>query len=69
MNDQLDLTPWQSDPAVQMAYQTAGRWYTQYHRLLTFLVDPAPRPVDAGLIDSRDSRVAAEARSFVSAHR
>jgi len=68
VNDQLDLTPWQSEPAVQVAYQTACRWYTQYRRLITFLLDRAPLPVDAGPIDSRDYRVFGEALSFVYAH-
>jgi hypothetical protein len=69
VNDQVDLTPWQSEPAVQQAYQTACRWYTQYRRLITFLLDRAPLPVDAGPIDSRDYRAFAEALSFVYAHR
>ena len=69
VNDQLDLTPWQSDQGVQVAYQTACRWYTQYRRLITFLLDRAPLPVDAGPIDFRDYRVFAEALSFVYAHR
>jgi len=69
VNDQVDLTPWQSEPAVQRAYQTACRWYTQYRRLITFLLDRAPLPVDAGPIDSRDYRAFAEALSFVYAHR
>jgi hypothetical protein len=69
VNDRLDLAPWQSEPAVQVAYQTACRWYTRYRRLITFLVDRAPLPVDAGPIDSRDYRAFAEALSFVYAHR
>lgn len=69
VNDQLDLTPWKSDPAVQAAYQTACRWYTQYRRLITFLLDRTPLPIDAGPIDSRDYRAFAEALSFVCAHR
>src|SRR5574341_648410 len=69
VNDQLDLTPWKSEPAVQAAYQTACRWYTQYRRLITFLLDRAPLPIDSGPIDSRDYRAFAEALSFVYAHR
>lgn len=69
VNDRLDLAPWQSEPAVQVAYRTACRWYTQYRRLLTFIGDRAPLPVDAGPIDSRDYRAFAEALSFVYAHR
>ena len=69
VNDQLDLTPWQSEPAVQLAYQTACRWYTQYRRLLTALIERAPLPVDTGPIDFLDYRVFAEALSFVYAHR
>ena len=68
VNDQLDLAPWQSESAVQVAYQTACRWYTQYQRLITFLADRAPLPIDAGPIDSRDYRAFAEALSFVYAH-
>jgi hypothetical protein len=69
VNDQLDLTPWKSEPEVQAAYQTACRWYTQYRRLITFLLDRTPLPSDAGPIDSRDYRTFAEALSFVYAHR
>ena len=69
VNDRLDLAPWQSEPTVQMAYQVACRWYTRYRRLITFLVDRSPLPVDAGPIDSRDFRAFAEALSFVYAHR
>jgi hypothetical protein len=69
VNDQLDLTPWESEPAVQVAYQTACRWFTRYRRLITFLVDRAPLPLDPGFIDERDYRVFAEALSFVYAHR
>jgi hypothetical protein len=69
VNDQLDLTPWKAEPAVQSAYQTACRWYTQYRRLITFLLNRTPLPVDAGPIDSRDYRAFAEALSFVCAQR
>ena len=46
VSDRLDVTPWQSEPAVQVAYRTVCRWYTQYWRFITFLGDRAPRPVD-----------------------
>jgi hypothetical protein len=69
LNDQLDLTPWQSDPAVQEAYQTACRWYTQYRSLLTDLFHRAPLPADHGSIDFRDYRTFAEAVYFAYAHR
>jgi hypothetical protein len=69
LNDRIDLVPWQSEPAVQTAYRTACRWYTRYRRLITFLEDRAPLPLDAGPIDSRDYRAFAEALSFVYAHR
>ena len=69
LNDQLDLAPWQSDPAMQQAYQTACRWYTQYRRLLTSLFDRAPLPSDSGPIDFRDYRMFAEAVYFAYAHR
>jgi hypothetical protein len=69
VNDRLDLAPWQSEPAVQVAYQIACRWYTRYQRLITFLEKRAPLPVDAGPIDFRDYRAFAEALSFVYAHR
>jgi len=68
LNDQLDLTPWQSDPAVQEAYRTACRWYTHYRRLLTYLFDRAPLPVDSGPIDFREYRTFAEAVYFAYAH-
>ncbi|MBI3356245.1 MAG: hypothetical protein HY038_05645 [Nitrospirae bacterium] len=69
LNDQLDLAPWQSHPAVQEAYQTACRWYTQYRRLLTYLFDRAPLPIDSGPIDFREYRTFAEAVYFAYAHR
>jgi hypothetical protein len=69
LNDQLDLGPWQSEPAVQQAYQTACRWYTQYRRLLTSLFERAPLPSDSGPIDFRDYRTFAEAVYFAYAHR
>ena len=69
LNDQLNLTPWQSDPAMQQAYQTACRWYTQYRRVLTSLFDRAPLPSDSGPIDFRDYRMFAEAVYFAYAHR
>ena len=69
VNDQLDLSPWTSDPVVQGAYRTACRWYTHYRRLITFLLDRAPLPVDTDPIDTRDYRAFAEALAFVYAHR
>jgi hypothetical protein len=69
VNDRLDLTPWQSEPAVQAAYQSACRWYWRYRGLITFLIDRPPLPVDTGPIDFRDYRTFAEALSFVYAHR
>ena len=56
VNDQLDLVPCISDPAVQAAYRTACRWYTQYRRLITSLLGRAPLPSDTGPIDFRDYR-------------
>jgi hypothetical protein len=69
VNDQLDIAPWQADPAMLQAYQTACRWYTQYRRLLTFLFDRVPLPSDSGPIDFRDYRMFAEAVYFAYAHR
>jgi hypothetical protein len=69
LNDQIDLTPWQTDPSVQQAYQTACRWHTHYRRLLAYLFHRAPLPADAGPIDFRDYRTFAEAVYFVYAHR
>lgn len=69
LNDRLDFTPWASDHAVQQAYQTACRWYTQYRRLLTYLFNRAPLPIDHGAIDFRDYRAFAEAVTFVYAQR
>jgi hypothetical protein len=69
VNDQLDLLPWESEPSVQAAYRTACRWYTQYQRLITFLLGRTPLPVDTGPIESRDYRAFAEALSFVYTHR
>jgi hypothetical protein len=69
VNDQLDLGPCISDPAVQAAYSTACRWYTQYRRLITYLLGRAPLPSDTGPIDFRDYRAFAEVLSFVCAHR
>lgn len=69
LNDRLDLTPWQTDPAVQEAYHTACRWYTHYRRLLTYLFNRAPLPIDFGPIDFREYRTFAEAVYFAYAHR
>ncbi len=69
VNDQLDLSHWKSNPEVQTAYRTACRWYTQYRRLITFLLGRSPLPVDPGPIDARDYRAFAEALAFVCAHR
>jgi hypothetical protein len=33
VNDQLDLSPWRSNPAMQKVFQTACRWYGHYSRL------------------------------------
>ena len=69
LNDQLDLSPWQANPAVQEAYRTACRWYTQYRRILTYLFNRAPLPLDSGPIDFRQYRTFAEAVYFAYAHR
>ena len=69
LNDQLDLSPWQANPVVQEAYCTACRWYTQYRRILTYLFDRAPLPLDSGPIDFRQYRTFAEAVYFAYAHR
>ena len=69
INEHLDLSSWTSDPAVQQAYQTACRWYTQYRRLLTSLLGRTALPPDNGPIDYRDYRACAEVLSFVCAHR
>ncbi len=69
LSDQLDLTPWHTNPAVQEAYQTACRWYTQYRRILTYLFDRPPLPLDTGPIDFRDYRTFAEAVYFAYAQR
>lgn len=69
LNDQLDLSPWQANPAVQEAYRTACRWYTQYRRILTYLFDRVPLPLDSGPIDFRQYRTFAEAVYFAYAHR
>lgn len=68
VNDQLDLTPWSSEPAVHAAYLTACRWYTHYRRLITFVLNRAPLPTTTGPIDSRDYRTFAEALYFVYSH-
>lgn len=68
LNDQLDLTPWESEPAVQEAFRIACRWYTRYRRLLTHLFNRAPLPADSGPIDSRDYRAFAEAVHFAYRH-
>lgn len=69
LNDQLDIRPWQTNPAMQQAYRTACRWYTHYRRLLTFLFQRTPLPADSGPIDFRDYRTFAEAVYFAYAHR
>jgi hypothetical protein len=68
LNDRLDLTPWQAEPTVQEAYQTACRWYTHYRRLLTHLFNRTPLPVDVGPIDFREYRAFAEAVYFAYPH-
>ena len=68
VNDQLDLTPWLHDTAVQVAYQKACRWFTTYRSLITALVARTPLPPDPGPIDQRDYRTVMEALRFVSAH-
>ena len=50
LNDRFDCAPWQSEPEVQNAYRTACRWYTGYRRLVTFLGDRVPLPVDSRLL-------------------
>jgi hypothetical protein len=67
VNDRLDLSPWRSDPAVEAAYRTACRWYTHYRRLITYLLNRTPLPLEAGPIDFRDYRAFAEALAFVCA--
>ena len=69
LNDRFDCAPWQSEPEVQNAYRTACRWYTGYRRLVTFLGDRVPLPVDSRPIEDRDYRTFAEALSFVHAYR
>ena len=69
VNEDFDLSPWISEPAVLQAYQTACRWYTHYGRLLTYLLSRPALPADKGPIDYRDYRAFAEALSFVCAHR
>lgn len=66
--DQLDLTPWNSEPAVQAAYLTACRWYTHYRQLITFILNRAPLPIMPGPIDSREYRTFAEALHFAYSH-
>jgi len=68
VNDKFDVSPWKSDPAVESAYQNACRWYTQYSRLITYLLNRTPLPLDTGPIDSREYRAFAEALAFVCAH-
>jgi hypothetical protein len=51
INDRLDFTPWEQDPAFQEVYRTACRWYTQYSGLIIFLFDRRPLPADPGPID------------------
>lgn len=67
VNDRLDLSPWHSDPAVHEAFLTACRWYTQYRRLITFVLNRTPLPSTPGPIDSRDYRAFAEALYFAHA--
>ena len=69
VNENLDLSSWTSDAAVQEAYQTACRWYTHYRRLLTSLLGRTPLPSDKGPIDYRDYRAFAEVLSLFCAHR
>ena len=69
VNEHLDLSPWASEPAVQAAYHTACRWYTQYRRVITFILGRAPLPPDTGPIDHREHRAFAHVIAFVCAQR
>ncbi|MCC6968191.1 MAG: hypothetical protein IT391_18130 [Nitrospira sp.] len=69
VNDKPDWLAWRNDPEFEAVYQNACRWYTQYRRLITFLFDRAPLPVDSGPIDFRDYRTFAEALQFAYHHR
>lgn len=67
VNERLDLSRWKFEPDVQAAYRTACRWYTQYRRLITYLLGRTPLPLNPGPIDARDYRAFAEALAFVCA--
>ena len=68
VNDRLDLCPWRDNPAMQEVLQTACRWYSRYSRLITFLFNRAPLPLDHGPIDFREYRTFAEALHFAYHH-
>ena len=68
VNDRLDLSPWRDNPAMQEVLQTACRWYSRYSRLITFLFNRAPLPLDHGPIDFREYRTFAEALHFAYHH-
>ena len=65
LNDQLDLTARLSKQEFCEAYQTACRWYTHYRRLITYLFNRTPLPLDSGPIDFRHYRLFSEAARFV----
>ena len=68
VNEQLDLTEWQTNAQVQEAYSKACRWYTSYRSVLNAILSRTPLPHDAGPIDFREYRTFAEALRFVAFH-
>ena len=68
VNEHLDLVPWQHHPAVQQAYEKAGRWFTTYKSLVTSMIARHPLPHNPHPIDFREYRVFAEALRFATAH-
>ncbi|MBX3302684.1 MAG: hypothetical protein KF693_10765 [Nitrospira sp.] len=66
VNDSIEWTTLQH-PLVQEAYETACRWHTRYHTLLSGLVSRVPLPENHGPIDERLYRQLAEALDFAHA--
>lgn len=67
VNEHLDISPWQQQPAVQQAYEKACQWFTAYKSLINSMMVRRPLPLNSQPIDFREYRVFAEALRFATA--
>ncbi len=68
VNDHLDLTLWEHDPAVKSAFEKACQWFTTYQTLINSMITRRPLPHNPQSIDFREYRVFSEALRFATAH-